>query len=362
MTVLGEEKKCSTRQDLLISLGNSCHYRCQFCVYLKRRHARVLSAEEFIEILGKTRALGTTDVEFGGQGDPINFKGFDKIIGAAHDLGFKIRVLSYIQNKELLFANLSKLSVLTVNMNATNEEEFQKIHVPKKNIAFDSTLNILGQCLRQVEDEQLSTSVRISYVVHKETYVQSVLFPERLYVLLKHRFKISKPVQINFHHMLITPANYKLTPDKQELEKILELFEKVSRDGFLRAHTNIDSFVARTKQMVSLYDIFGPFKEDTPSQASNHEFIKEKVNGRFWCDGCKELTFIDCNGDVFGCWNPTRMVYGFPSKEDHMFFGNVLDQPLEEIIKKKNAAGRFYPDLTKKFWKVCVVCGLNNKK
>ncbi len=362
MADLVKENNCCSRQSLLISLGNSCHYRCQFCVYLKRRHARVLSAAQYIEILRKTRALGMTDLEFGGQGDPIHFEGFGEIAGVAYDLGFKIRVLSYIQNKEIVFASLPKLSMLTVNMNATNEKEFQKIHVPKKNIAFDATFNILGECLRQVKDQRLSTVIQISYVVHKETFLQSVLFPEKLFEMLKHRFKIDSPVNVNFHHMLITPANYAISPDKQDLENIVKLFEKASQNHFLRTYTNITDFLVRTKQMVSLYDFFGPFKEDTLSKTSKYEFIQEKVNGRFWCDGCNELVFVDCNGDVFGCYNPTRMVYGFPANEDHMFFGNVLDESLEEILKRKNSAGRFYPDLTNKFWKVCVVCGLNRKK
>jgi wyosine [tRNA(Phe)-imidazoG37] synthetase (radical SAM superfamily) len=362
MNVLEEKKSCAKEQYLLISLGNTCHYRCQFCVYLKRRHARVLSTAQYIEILKKSRALGFKTVEFGGQGDPINFDGFGDIAGVAHGLGYNIKVLSYIQNKELVFANLPKLSLLTVNMNATNEEEFQKIHVPKKNIAFNTTFDILVDCLRKVKEQRLSTEIRISYVVHKETYLQSVRFPEKLYTMLKQRIDLDQPIHIAFHHMLITPANYALTPDKQELEKMVKLFELANQNDFLRSHTNITDFLIRTKQMVSLYDFFGPYKVDTPVKTSEYEFIKEKVNGRFWCDGCKELVFVDCNGDVFGCWNPTRMVYGFPAEEDHMFFGNVLDEPLEEIIKRKNAAGRFYPDLTKKFWKVCVVCGLNTKK
>jgi len=307
--------------------------------------------------------LGITDLEFGGQGDPINYEGFGQIADVAYDLGFKTRVLSYIQNKEILFEKLHKLSMLTVNLNATNEEEFQKIHYPtKKSIQFESTLDILGECLRLIKEKQLSTKIKFSYVIHRETYKQSMSFPEKLFKILKDRYGHEEPIHITFHHMLITPANYAITPNKEEFQEMLELFEEAKKNDYIRNNTNILSLLQRTREMVSLYGFFGPFKDDTLASSENYGFIKEKVNGRFWCDGCNELIFVDCNGDIFGCYNPTRMVYGFPKEEDHMFFGNVLDEPYEEILRKKNAAGRFYPDLTKRFWKVCVVCGLNRSK
>ncbi|MBF0618811.1 MAG: SPASM domain-containing protein [Candidatus Omnitrophica bacterium] len=340
-------------KQLLISLNNTCQYRCEFCAYGRKKHSKTLSSLKWKGLLKEAYTHGYRDLEIGGQGEPALFKGFSGIVTCAHGLGFRIKLLSNIQAKRAIIPVLPRLAELTINMNALDEGQFQGIHRPAKRLSFDRALSCLAACV----SAKAQARVNISYVVHKKNFYQAPEFPRGLFDILRDRFSIRKPIVINYHHMLIVPWNYALCPDQKDLKKMVQILELARGNVFLRTFTNIEDFFEQTKRLLRFRALIGPLTQNSFPDNGNF-LVAKKLSGRLGCSAHQDMTFIDCNGDVFGCYNPTRMIYGLPAREDQMYYGNVLKASFDELLDRQKDKALFRPDLTQRFWKPCIICGL----
>ncbi len=353
-----DERPAATRPgELLISLGNRCQYRCQFCAYLKGRNPKVLSASAWISLLKDARNLGFKKLEIGGQGEPALFKGFVRIVHEARALGFRIKLLSNIQHKKNILAILPALSELTVNMNALDEKGFRCLHQPQNPASFNTAIDNLADGARLITEGRSSAFLNISYVVSKTTARSVLLFPKKLWKMLQQRTNIQHPVYVRFHHILMVPSNYHLCPDSRDLRRMIVALDKAQDNAFLMAHSNIRDFSTETKKLLTFYKLWGPFTADSIPGSKKHA-AAGKISRHIWCDAAEKILFIDCDGDAFGCYNPTRTLTGIPARQDDLYLGNIQEVPVRTMLRRASKIGCFHPDITRRSWKVCAACGL----
>ena len=346
-------------QELLISLGSRCQYKCRFCVYLTKKHGDDLAFPVWADVLRRAYKAGTRSLEIGGQGEPTLSTDFLKIIQLARKLGFKIRLLTNAQDREVLANALPALEALTVNMNALTPAAFTAVHgVPSKTALPRAIKNIIWAA-QAIREQALATDLRVSYVIDKLSWKGALDFPTRLAALLKAQDKAMSPVFVNFHHMLVVPGNYDLCPGPADLTRLLKAFIKAKDDPFLKAHTNSAGFIRHTQKVLAFQRVIGPFSSDTPP-GTRRARTARLLGSRSSCDACCKVIFVDCNGDVFGCYNPTRMVYGLAPEKDTLFYGNVHRVPFRRMLAHARTARPLQVDLNDRYWKVCVICGLKS--
>lgn len=344
---------------LLISLANICQYRCAFCVYLHDRQQADLPLKDWLSVLKQARAAGFGTLEIGSQGEPTLHPHFERIATAGHRLGYKIEVLTNLQKFKAISNILPYLSILTVNINATTPGEFQAVHVANKKLFAQAIKHVAG-ILDTIESTGQSIEFKINYVITKDSIRKALGFVRRFHdMIAKHLGHAPENLRINFHHMLLTPDNHRLAPDKEELRRLVDGCRAAAKIPLFDEHTNIRQFIDKTQRIIDAHTLMGPLHRDTLPTEKKFPIVK-RLNGLMTCDACRDNLFIDCNGDIFGCFNPTRILFGLPAREDPTFYGNVKDGLLTKVLAAA-PCGTIEMDFTNKFWKACVICGLKTR-
>lgn len=344
---------------LLISLANTCQYRCTFCVYLHDRQQADLPLKDWLSVLKQARAAGFRTLEIGSQGEPALHPHFEYIVTTAHHQGYKIEVLTNLQKYKSIRNILPHLRVLTINMNATTPAEFQTVHAADKRY-FGPAIKHIADILNAIDRAGFPVEVKVNYVITKDSIRKALGFVRRFHDMIAKRLGHAPGnLRINFHHMLLTPDNHRLAPDKEELQRMLNECRAAAKIPLLQQHTNIRQFMEKTQRIIDAHTLMGPLHRDTLPTEKKYPIIK-RLNGLMTCDACRDNLFIDCNGDIFGCFNPTRILFGLPAREDPAFYGNVKDGLLAKVLAAP-PCGTIEMDFTNRFWKACVICGLKTR-
>ncbi|MDD5020419.1 MAG: radical SAM protein [Candidatus Omnitrophica bacterium] len=344
---------------LLISLANTCQYRCVFCVYLHDRQRADLPLKDWMSVLKQARAAGFGTLEIGSQGEPTLHPHFERIAAAGHRLGYKIEILTNLQKFKSIRNILPHLRILTINMNATTPGEFQAVHGANKRY-FRPAIKHIADILNAIDRAGFPVEVKVNYVITKDSIRKALGFVKRFHEMIAKRLGRTPRLRINFHHMLLTPGNHRLAPDKKDLQHMLNECRVAAKISLLQQHTNIRQFMEKTQRIIDAHTLMDPLNRDTLPTEKKYPIIK-RLNGLMTCDACRDNLFIDCNGDIFGCFNPTRILFGLPAKEDPTFYGNVKDGLLTKVLSAP-PRGAISMDFTDKFWKACVICGLKTQK
>ncbi|MDD5415076.1 MAG: radical SAM protein [Smithellaceae bacterium] len=343
---------------LLISLANTCQYRCTFCVYLHDRQQANLPLKDWLSILKQARAAGFGTLEIGSQGEPTLHPHFEDIVSTAYRLGYKIEVLTNLQKFKSIINVLPYMSVLTVNINATAPGEFQVVHGADKKL-FGQAIKHVVSILNKIERTGQPVEFKVNYVITKDSIRKALGFVKRFHEMIAKRLGRTPRLRINFHHMLLTPGNHRLAPDKKDLQHMFNECRVAAKIPFLQQHTNIRQFMEKTQRIIDAHTLMDPLNRDTLPTEKKYPIIK-RLNGLMTCDACRDNLFIDCNGDIFGCFNPTRVLFGLPAREDPTFYGNVKDGLLIKVLAAP-PCGTIEMDFTNRFWKACVICGLKTR-
>ena len=159
--------------------------------------------------------------------------------------------------------------------------------------------------------------------------------------------------------MLICPNNIRLLPDIKMLESMLLLFKKAKNEFFISNYSNHEDFILFTERLIKQIKILQPLHKDTLQKSVNYLLVK-KFSKIFGCGCSSGVLFVDYNGDMFNCFNPSRIVHGLiPYRKDPFYCGNLSKNKFNKIINKTKCR-KYLLDFSKKYWKACLICGVKN--
>lgn len=301
-----------------------------------------MSAEQWYAVLSKAHRHGFRVLEIGGRGEPTLNPVFTRVVTLAHQLGYRVELLSNALQDKPIIEILPYLSKLTINLNAIDAQAMQAIHQPAPGFTFERSLGLVKSVLSAIAIQQLKIDLQTNYVVTKQSLRAAFTFPEQVNRLLADT-GIEDDIHINYQHV----HNYIKTPqylgfDFAGLQKVLIMARLNSRNPYLIKKTNLLEFIKKTEQLI---ERLKPFLA-TPGL--DHPTC-------FTCKVYEYVMFIDGNGDSFGCYNPFRMVNGLSIDKDPFYFGNLLKQSFEEVFAGRNG---FDPliDVSKAYWRPCLLC------
>ncbi|MDE1919912.1 MAG: radical SAM protein [Candidatus Omnitrophica bacterium] len=333
---------------LLVSLYDGCQYHCTFCMYgyVKEEHPLSdkdsMSLQRWNDVLLSAYAHGFRVLEIGGRGEPTLNPAFTKVVAMAHELGYKIELLSNALNDKAILEVLPFIRTLTINLNAVDQEGLARIHQPSPGFSFDRCIGSVKNVLRGILENGLGITLRTNYVVTAQSLKDAFTFPQEVNRLLAAELG-GRKLYVSYQHV----HNYIKTPkhlgfDYEGLHKVLLLAKLNSRRKDLWDCTNLQDFIKKTEKLL---ERLRPFSEGRGTDAGCC----------YTCGVHKYVLFIDGNGDCYGCYNPFRAVNGLPIDQDPFFFGNLLSQSFDEIISGKED---FSPvmDISKNYWRPCLLC------
>jgi MoaA/NifB/PqqE/SkfB family radical SAM enzyme len=318
--------------------------------YVKENHPLSqkdsMSAQQWYDVLSRAHKYGFRVLEVGGRGEPTLSPVFTNVVALAHDLGYRIELLSNALNDKAIVEILPYLKKLTINLNAVNEQSMSDIHQPSPGFSFDRSIGLVKNVLKSIQSLKLDIELRTNYVVTKQSLKTMFTFPQQVNHLFSKELGDRK-IYISYQHV----HNYIKTPqylgfDFEGLQKVLMLAQLNNRNMSLLNNTNLAEFIKKTEKLI---DQLKPFSEKSQGDWGHCS------STQYTCEVHKYLMFIDGNGDCFGCYNPFRMVNGLSVDKDPFYFGNLLKQNFEEVFSEKNG---FYPrmDVTKQYWRPCLLC------
>lgn len=104
---------------LQLNITNKCNLKCNFCSCADRDLSQWLTKEKILSELTTFRDIGGKSVTIAGGGDPTVHPQFDEIIGAIHDLGIKIGLVTN-GIRLIKFSNLHKLTWCRISLSYCN--------------------------------------------------------------------------------------------------------------------------------------------------------------------------------------------------------------------------------------------------
>jgi MoaA/NifB/PqqE/SkfB family radical SAM enzyme len=339
---------------LLVSLNNTCQLRCRFCVYRHRKHSRILAIDDWKSMMGQAYSLGYKTLEIGGQGEPTLYPAFSEVVLTAHKIGFRVELLTNAVDIASLRGIVPLLGLITINLNAINQKEYDAVHDPAKSVDVESVLQNIAILLQAVDTKK--ARIKIDHLVTKDNIIRCLQFPYLLNETLKKYAPASNlPIFVNYKHLLVTPFNHLQMPHPRRLQLSKKIYARFARQRFYREATNLNDFIKKTDDMIPYLEALWPFNKDT-RKSYIKKVMREKLDKKFACQYFKTHLFIDCNGDAFGCVNPSRVVHRLiPYEDEPYYLGNVLNESSQAIFKKSKKIC-FSADWGKKIWKPCLTC------
>lgn len=314
-----------------------------------------MTQQQWLSALSQTKLLKIPRLEIGGQGEPTLHPGFSSIVNKAYELGYKIEILTNAAQIKKLRVHLQKIDEITVNLNAMDEKEFAAIHAPSEQMTLDKVLSHITTLLCDIRREKIKTRIQIHHLITKNNALRCVQFPRFVHDAIQNRSGSPLPIRIKFKHLLVTPFNYQQLPSPDLLRLSLKFWRRCAKHPFYKRTTNLDSFIQKTEKMLPYFEALWPFEKDTQKKYFPMA-IRKKLDRRFVCPFYKSYLFVDCNGDVFNCANPSRIIHGFLSyQEDPFYMGHALREPLEAIVCRSKKAPPPL-DWSKAYWKSCLTC------
>lgn len=339
---------------LLISIHDRCQYRCHFCVYLQGTPSAKLGTEQWLSILEQAKASGFQTLEIGGRGEPTLSSDFIRIVSEAHDLGYKIELLSNAQNYRAILAVLPRISLLTINLNTVNENDFEKIHAPAGDISFQQCVRNIRKIISYISESNLDVGLKINYVVFGPSVLSAPAFPELVNRMFAVELGRQRRIYVCFQHM----HNYvrgrgTLGIDINRLSKYLLFFKAFGPNEYLYRYSNVSEFLEKTRQMA---EQLGGMKGRQGKPGKKEGASRRKAEKtRYVCDVYKKVLFVDNNGDLYGCFNPFRVANGLPIREDPFYCGNVVSQDLRQAVCRQLRPAPII-DVSRPYWQACLLC------
>lgn len=158
-------------KNLLIEVTNYCNNKCIFCYHdcMKRKKEHI-DEKMCRRILKEAYDLGTKEVGFYVAGEPLLNPKLNEYIKFAKQLGYKYiyittnGILANLDNVKKLYD--SGLNSIKYSINATNKEEYIKIH---KTDNFDKVINNLKEVYNWKMNNSINLKVYVSYIATKYT-------------------------------------------------------------------------------------------------------------------------------------------------------------------------------------------------
>jgi radical SAM protein with 4Fe4S-binding SPASM domain len=143
-----------------------CNHNCQGCSYeeLNRKENVFLDAKNFAELLKGLHSLQVKSIEFSGGGEPTLHPEFCDLIKQAVNEGFELGLLT---NGSLLSGEIADLVVdhftyVLVNIDASDDRIYNRIHRPSEIFGFQTVLNNLEEmiCKRNEKNSKLTIGAK----------------------------------------------------------------------------------------------------------------------------------------------------------------------------------------------------------
>ena len=159
-------------------LTGFCNHSCRFCFYaddaffsqgadrLAVKRIGMIETGPVLRALDELARLRTKSIIFSGGGEPVLHRDFVEILNHAIDAGFTVGVVTNLatDRSEVIDA-LARASWVRVSLNASNDDEFQRVHRPKGGGRFEDILD------RAAELRKRGTpSLGWSYIITEDNY------------------------------------------------------------------------------------------------------------------------------------------------------------------------------------------------
>jgi len=271
-----------------------CNNRCIFCHWHGKERKgnlsnfdftghRSLPLKRFLSLIEELKKIGTVAISFTGVGDPLMYKGIEKIFDKIINSNMEFAVTSNFNMKlsDSIIKLLKNASWLRWSANAGSKDMYQKIHNPQGGLDFLDTLANIKRLL----SGKRKAKINASYVIcenNQDGIIKAT--------------KIVKDLgidSISFRPDSSFKRSVKGLEYNKDMIQTLEEAKKLKKAGF-EVFANYD----RLKE-------FKKNKEDLYCYYSNHS------------------VYIAANGDVYPCCM-TRY-------DKKYSFGNILDKTFKEF-------------------------------
>lgn len=340
-------------KELEVALYDGCQYYCTFCMYgyVKEKHPLSrkdrMSDEDWHSLFSLAYKRGYRYLSLAGRGEPTLHPSFNKIVTWAYQLGYRIQLLTNGLNDQAVIGVLPFIHKLKINLNSVNEQELDQIHKPAPGFPFERCTTSIRNILRTIAEKKYDIKLHTNYVVTRQSLNQAFTFPKNLHSLFSSQLGTTK-IFISYLYFInyVKTATENLELDYEEMEKFLSSARAHSHDKFLIENTDLLKFIKHTEVLLKRLRPLSKNLSGKTKSCSGHQL--------YTCDAHALVSFVDGNGDCYGCYNPFRIVNGLPASEDPFFFGNLRTQSFEEIFERKG----FNPvmDVSNKYWQPCLSC------
>ena len=206
-------------KNIYIYLTNNCNEHCRHCyMFAGDIKFRELSSEQWIKILDDFKENGGNGVTFTG-GEVTVYKGFEKILEHAHNIGLQVTVLSngILWNKKLIESLSKCIDEIQISIDGYNKESYYKV---RQYDGFDKAI----QCVKDFYDSGTKVSIAVTplfddlekFVTEFEPFAQKLIenYPE---------------IFIKLNLELIQGREVKITPEenKQYKKTLRDMVERL---------------------------------------------------------------------------------------------------------------------------------------
>jgi len=206
--------------DLICSEKKICSFDCIYC-QLGRQPNKTIHRNDFVSIKDMEKELSlvlqkiTPDIiTFSGSGEPTLAKNMDlavETIKKITDIPLAVLTNATLMYREDVKKILSHLDIVVAKLDTSNENLFQKINQPAKNINFKSTVEGIEEFKKKIFTGKLS--IQTMFMNNNKDYAEEIAD-------IVNRIKPDE-VQINTP---LRPCPIKPLTDKQ-IAKIEKIFE-----------------------------------------------------------------------------------------------------------------------------------------
>ncbi len=211
-------------KNVCIYLTNNCNERCKHCyMYAGDIKIEEMNSEKWITVLNKLVAAGCEGVTFTG-GEVTVYKGFEKIIKHAHEIGLAVTVLSNgILWDEQMVKNLSPfIDEIQISIDGYDSESYYSV---RRYDGFDKAMN----CIELFTN----TGTKVSMAV-TPLYENLDVFIDKFESFAKNFLSTHPDVFVKLNHELIVGREVNTTEDenKEYRRKLKKLVERLYPDYY----------------------------------------------------------------------------------------------------------------------------------
>lgn len=228
----------NTDRSIYIYLTNKCNQRCRHCyMFAGDIEFKELSCEQWIGILEDFKKCGGDGVTFTG-GEVTIYKGFDKIIKYAHNIGLKVTVLSngILWDKKKISELGTCIDEIQISIDGYDRDSYFEV---RQYDGFDKAV----QCVKDFCDFGTKVSIAVTPLFDKLTE-----FTEKFEPLARTLMDNYPQVFIKFNLELIPGRDINITNEEnKDYKRILrELVERLYPEFYTETFVlNYENYVLR---------------------------------------------------------------------------------------------------------------------